>query len=94
MEPEEGEEINYRHDRLALVAILRSVPLDMLSSLRERRSSSAVAWEAIKRIRIRVQHVSEANVQQIRHEFEALVWKEVENEEDFANRITGLAAEL
>jgi hypothetical protein len=54
MEPEEGEEINYRHDRLALVVILRSVPLDMLSSLRERRSSSAMAWEAIKRIRIRV----------------------------------------
>jgi hypothetical protein len=54
MEPEEGEEINYRHDRLALVVILRSVPLDMLSSLRERRSSSAMAWEAIKRIHIRV----------------------------------------
>jgi hypothetical protein len=63
VEPEEGDEINYRHDRLALAAIMRSVPADMLSSLRERRSSAAAAWEVIKRIRIGVQHVCEANTQ-------------------------------
>jgi hypothetical protein len=54
VEPKEGEEINYRHNRLALAVILRSVPPDMLSSLRERRSSAAAAWEAIKWIRIGV----------------------------------------
>jgi hypothetical protein len=32
IEPEEDKEVNYRHDRLALAAILRSVPVDMLSS--------------------------------------------------------------
>jgi hypothetical protein len=94
VEPEEDEVINYRHDRLALTAILRSVLADMLLSLRERRSSVAAAWEAIKRIRIRVQRVREANTQQIRREFEALVWKEAETTEDFMNRITGLAVEL
>jgi hypothetical protein len=94
VEPEEGDEINYRHDRLALVAIMRSVPTDMLSSLRERRSSTAAAWESIKRIHIGVQRVREANAQQLRSEFGALVWKEVENAEDFTNRITGLAANL
>jgi hypothetical protein len=36
VESEEDEEINYRHDWLALVAILRSVPANMLSSLHER----------------------------------------------------------
>jgi hypothetical protein len=36
VEPEEDEEINYRHDWLALVAILRSVPANMLLSLHER----------------------------------------------------------
>jgi hypothetical protein len=40
IEPGEGEEINYPHDRLALAAILRSVPADMLSNLRDRRTSS------------------------------------------------------
>jgi hypothetical protein len=94
VEPEEGDEINYRHDRLALIAIMRSVPTDMLSSLRERRSSTATAWESIKRIHIGVQRVREANAQQLRSEFGALVWKEVENAEDFMNRITGLAANL
>jgi hypothetical protein len=94
VEPEEGDEINYRHDRLALAAIMRSVPTDMLSSLRERRSSTATAWESIKRIHIGVQRVREANAQQLRSEFGALVWKEVENAEDFMNRITGLAANL
>ena len=94
VEPEVGEEVNYRHDRLALAAILRSVPPEMLSSLRERRNSAAEAWMAIKRIRVGVTRVREANAQQLRREFNALVWKEAETAEDFANRITGLAADL
>jgi hypothetical protein len=61
VEPEEDEEVNYRHNQLALIAILRSVPPDMLSSLRERRSSVVVAWEAIKRFRVSIQCVCEAN---------------------------------
>jgi hypothetical protein len=94
VEPEEGGGINYRHDRLALAAIMRSVPADMLSSLHGRRSSAAAAWEAIKRIHIGVQRVREANAQQLRLEFGALVWKEAEKAEDFANRITELTANL
>jgi hypothetical protein len=54
VEPEEGEEINYHHDQLALIATLRSVPPGMLSSMRKRRSSAIAAWEAIKQIRVRV----------------------------------------
>ena len=49
VEPEEGEEIVYRHDRLVLATILRSVPPDMLASLHKRRTA-ATAWAAIKRI--------------------------------------------
>jgi hypothetical protein len=94
IEPGEGEEINYPHDCLALAAILRSVPADMLSSLHDMRTSAASAGEAIKRFRVRVQHVHEANAQQLRRDFGALVWKEAENAEDFANRITGLTTDL
>jgi hypothetical protein len=60
VEPEEGEEIVYRHDRLALVTILRSVPPNMLAGLRERRTA-VEAWAAIKRIHVGVQGVREAN---------------------------------
>ena len=49
VEPEEDEEIVYRHDRLVLATILRSVPPDMLAGLRKRRTA-ATAWAAIKRI--------------------------------------------
>jgi len=54
----------------------------------------AEAWVAIKRICVGVQRVREANTQQLWREFNALVWKEVETAEDFANCITGLAADL
>jgi hypothetical protein len=37
--------------------------------------------------------VHEANAQQLRREFSALVWKEAETVEDFVNRITGLAVD-
>jgi hypothetical protein len=77
-----------------LTAILRSVLPNMLLSLRERRSSAVVAWEAIKWVRIGVQRVREANAQQIRREFGALVSKEAENAKYFVNCITRLAAEL
>jgi hypothetical protein len=93
VEPYEDEEVSYRHDRLALAAILRSVPAEMLSSLREKRSA-AEAWEAVKRIRVGVERVREANAQQLRRDFSALAWKEAENAEEFANRITGIASEL
>jgi hypothetical protein len=65
----------------------------MLAGLCERRTAAEV-WAAIKRIRVGVHGVREANAQQLRREFSALVWKEANNAEDFANCITGLAADL
>jgi hypothetical protein len=73
------------HDPLALAAILHSVPTEMLSGLHGKRMT---AWEAIKWIHVRVQHVCEANTQ-VRCNFGALVWKEAENTKDFMNRIIG-----
>jgi hypothetical protein len=80
IKPEEGEEVLYRNDRLMLTVILHSVPPDMLSSLWDRRTSIAAAWEVIKRIRVGVQCVRKANIQQLRRDFSFLLWKEVESE--------------
>jgi hypothetical protein len=91
---DDDDDVDYRHDRLALAAILRSVPSDMLSTLREKRNSAAEAWAAIKAVRVGVDRVREANAQQLRREFNSLVWKEAETAEDFANRINGLASNL
>ncbi|KAF8646560.1 hypothetical protein HU200_065782 [Digitaria exilis] len=86
IEPEENEEVEYRDDRLAMAAILCSVPAEMLSSLRGKRTAQA-AWEAIKTIRVGVQR-------QLHREFAALAWKEGETAEDFSVRINGLANNL
>ena len=93
IEPEEDDIIEYRDDRLAMAAILRSVPAEMLPALRGKRTAQA-AWEAVKMIRVGVQRVRESNAQQLRREFAALVWKDGETAEDFAVRLTGLANNL
>lgn len=61
IKPKEGEEIVYRHDRLALAAILQSIPPDVLAGLRKRRTV-ATASVAIKQICVWVQRVHMANM--------------------------------
>jgi len=93
IEPEEDDIIEYRDDRLAMAAILRSVPAEMLPALRGKRTAQA-AWEAVKMIRVGVQRVRESNAQQLRREFAAMGWNDGETAEDFSMRLTGLANNL
>jgi len=53
VEPDELDIIRYREDRLALAAILRSVPLEMRASLSRKRTACS-AWEAVKTVRVGV----------------------------------------
>jgi hypothetical protein len=66
VEPEEGEEvlIEYHEDRLAMAAILRSVPSEMLGSLAHKRTAQS-AWAAVKTVRVGVDRVREANTQHL-----------------------------
>jgi hypothetical protein len=89
VEPFDDDDIEYRHNRLALAAILRSVPADMLSTLREKRGSAAEGWAAIKAIRVGVDRVREANAQQLRREFNALVWKDLRPRRTLRTASTG-----
>jgi hypothetical protein len=59
VEPYEDKEVNYQDEQLALAAILRSVPAEMLPTLRDKRSARA-AWEAIKTIRVGVERIRES----------------------------------
>jgi hypothetical protein len=93
VEPYPDEEVEYRDDRLALAAILRSVPSELLPTLRRKRSARA-AWNAIKTICVGVERVRESKVQLLRRDFAAIAWKEGESVEDFSIRITGLANNL
>ncbi|WVZ56480.1 hypothetical protein U9M48_007001 [Paspalum notatum var. saurae] len=90
VEPEDGDVIEYREDRLALAAILRSVPSDMLASLGRKRTARS-AWNAVKTVRVGVQRVREANARQLMKEFGDITFKEGESVDDFSVRIVGLA---
>ena len=60
VEPEDGDVIEYREDRLALATVLQSVPTEMLDSLARKRTARS-AWEAVKTVRVGMQRVREAN---------------------------------
>ncbi|XP_062179504.1 uncharacterized protein LOC133884164 [Phragmites australis] len=90
VEPEEGEVVEYREDRLALAAILRAVPPEMLGSLARKRTARS-AWEAVKTVRVGVQRVREANAQQLLKQFGEMSFKEGESVDEFLLRIVDLA---
>lgn len=60
VEPEDGVVIEYREDQLALSAIIRAVPSEMLGSLAYKRTARST-WEAMKTVRVGVQRVRHSN---------------------------------
>ncbi|WVZ54431.1 hypothetical protein U9M48_005224 [Paspalum notatum var. saurae] len=90
VEPEEDDVIEYREDRLAMAAILRSIPSDMLGSLARKRTARS-AWEAVKTHRMGVERVREASTRQLLKDFGEITFRDGELVGDFALRITGLA---
>jgi hypothetical protein len=90
VEPEEEEEVEYREDHLTFTAILRAVPPEMLASLSTKCIAQST-WEAIKSRRIGVQRVRDANVEQLRKDFDHVRFKDGESVNDFSMRLTGLA---
>lgn len=87
MEPYEDEETEYRDDRLALAAILRAVPVEMLCFLSTKRTAQS-AWEGIKTVCVGTRRVREANEQLLRQEFADARFKDDENIDDFSMRLT------
>ena len=89
----ESDKVERRRDRLALGAMIRSVPQDMHSMLLNKKSVKE-AWEAIKSMRLGAERVKEVNAQKLLAEFESIAFKAGETIDDFAVRITRLATDL
>ncbi|KAH7851042.1 hypothetical protein Vadar_006503 [Vaccinium darrowii] len=85
--------VEYSEDRLALAAIARSVPPEMLSTI-GRKPTAKAAWEAVKTMRMGVDRVRESNAQTLRREFNNITFKNGESIDDFYMRITGLVNNL
>lgn len=85
--------VEYSEDRLALAAIARSVPPEMLSTV-GRKSTAKDAWDTIKIMRMGVDRVREGNAQTLRRDFNNITFKDGESVDDFYMRITSLVNNL
>ncbi|WVZ81780.1 hypothetical protein U9M48_029122 [Paspalum notatum var. saurae] len=84
---------SYGDDRLALAAIARSVPTEMITMVESKETAKA-AWEAIKTVRMGVERVRESNAQKLRRDFNNITFKDGESVDDFSLRISNLASNL
>ncbi|XP_072148540.1 uncharacterized protein [Setaria viridis] len=85
--------IEYGEDRLALAAIARSVPTEMVNLIGKKETAKE-AWEAVKVIRMGVERVRVSNTQKLRRDFNNIAFKDGEGIDDFSMRISGLADNL
>ena len=87
------DDADYRDDRLALEAILRAVPPEMLAMLVVKETAKE-AWDTIKVMRMGVHRVREATAQRLRMEFEQIAFRDGESLDAFGMRITSLVNQL
>ncbi|XP_048532461.1 uncharacterized protein LOC125511199 [Triticum urartu] len=89
----ETGDVEYEEDRLAMEAILRSVPEEMVLTLGAKETAKE-AWDTITTLRIGVERVWESKAQTLRLQYEELRFKAGEQVDDFALRLQGLVNEL
>ncbi|XP_072150820.1 uncharacterized protein [Setaria viridis] len=80
-------------DEMALEAICKAVPEDMVEVMAN-KSSARAAWEDIKTANLGVERVRKAKAQTLRKEFDSLSFKDGESVSDFQVRITKIAQQL
>jgi hypothetical protein len=78
-----GEGVKHAHDRLAMSALLRSVPKEMWTT-----------WDAAKSMRQGADRVKKSNAQKLLQEFENIQFKNGELIDEFGLRINSLAEKL
>lgn len=88
-----NDKVERRRDRLALGAMLHSVPTEMHPMLLNKKSVKE-AWEAIKSMRLGADRVKAVSSQKLLAEFESITFKSGETIEDFAIRITKIMTDL
>jgi len=80
-------------DRTALECVMRSVPLEMCSTLAV-KATVKEAWEVVKTMRLGVERVQEAKAMVLRKQYETIKFKDGENLDDFGMRISSLVSQL
>ena len=83
------DDVSEHEDMMAMEAICKSVPADMVVVMANKESAKA-AWDDIKTVNLSVERVCRAKAQTLRREFDALIFKDGESVDEFAVRISTL----
>jgi hypothetical protein len=89
----ETGDAEFTDDRLALEAILRAVPPEMLATLAVKKTAKE-AWDTLKTLRLGAERVRESRAQTLRLNYEEIKFRPGESIDDFAMRLQALANEL
>ena len=88
-----GDEENRKKDRLALSAILSSIP-ESASFQMDVKKSAKEKWESLKILHVGADHVIQSRIQFLRREFENLSMRKDEKVSDYSLRFTKVISEL
>jgi hypothetical protein len=86
-------DVDFDEDRWALEALLAAVPMEMHSSLANKRTAKD-AWDAIAVARIGSDRARRSTLQKLRREWENLAFKPGEDVDDFALCLNTLMQQL
>ena len=86
-------DVSEHEDMMAMEAICKSVPADMVVMMANKESAKA-AWDDIKTANLGVERVRRAKAQTLRREFNGLTFKDGESVDDFAMSINTLVQQL
>jgi hypothetical protein len=89
----EEDDVNYQEDRMALEALLSTVPLEMFRPLAVKKTAKE-AGAAIHSLHVGDDRIRKSTLQKMRREWELLGFKEGEAVDDFALRLSGLMSSL
>jgi hypothetical protein len=84
---------DYTEDHMALEAISKAVPVEMMGSIASKASAKA-AWESITLCNVGVDRVCKAKARSLKHEFDSLTFNDSESVDDFGARISRIMNQL
>jgi len=82
-----------QEDRMAVDAILSAVPAEMILPLASKHTAKE-AWEAIKSIHVGSDRARKMTLQRLRRDWELLSFRDGEQVDDFALRLSGMMSSL
>lgn len=87
------DDVDEHDDRAALSALLQAVPPELVRTLAAKDNAKA-AWDTLRTLRVGAERVREAKAQTRRRDYDRLAFKDGENVEEFALRLSTILSDL